>query len=58
MENKKWYNSWTIWFNLILLAVDVVNQLANIVPIPAGFITFVGTIGNLALRYKTSLPIK
>ena len=58
MENKKWYQSWTVWFNLLLLLVDVVNQLNNIVPLPAGFLTLVGSLGNLFLRFKTALPIK
>lgn len=56
--DKKWYQSLTVWFNIVLLFVDVVNQLSGLVPIPAGFLTFIGTLGNLALRFKTTLPIK
>ncbi len=55
---KKWYQSWTVWFNLVLLLVETVNQLSGIVPIPAGFVAFIGVVGNLAFRFKTTLPIK
>lgn len=58
METKKWYQSWTVWFNIALLAVDVINQLAQIVPIAPGFLSLVGVFGNLLLRFKTTSAIK
>lgn len=58
MQTKKWYQSWTVWFNLALVAVDVINQLAQIVPIPPGFIALVGGFGNLLLRFKTTTAIQ
>lgn len=54
---KKWYQSYTIWFNLVLLALDVINQLSQIIPLPVGFLTTVGILGNLLLRIKTSSGI-
>jgi hypothetical protein len=58
MITKKWYQSWTVWFNLIGIFVDAVNSVAQIVPIPAGFLTYVILLGNIALRLKTVTGIK
>lgn len=55
---KKWYLSWTIWFNILLLLIDTVNALNQIVPLPAGFLTSVGIVGNLLLRFKTTQGVK
>jgi len=55
---KKWYQSWTIWFNIIMLVLDFVNQLAQFIPMPAGVITAIGSIANILLRFKTITPIK
>ena len=57
MDSKKWYYSWTVWFNILLLAVEFVNQLSQVVPIPPGFIALVAGFGNLLLRFKTTNPI-
>lgn len=58
MQTKKWYQSWTVWFNVAMLAIDVTNQLAQIVPIPAGTVTALATVGNILLRLKTFQAIQ
>ena len=57
-ESKKWYQSWTVWFNVALLVVDFVNSLAQIIPIPAGVLSYVVLVGNLLLRFKTTTALK
>ncbi|MEF3692227.1 MAG: hypothetical protein V3574_04215 [Candidatus Moraniibacteriota bacterium] len=54
---KKWYQSWTVWFNVAMLAVATINELAQIVPISAEFLSIVAVIGNLLLRIKTTQEI-
>lgn len=58
MYTKQWYKSWTVWFNIALLAIDVINQLAKIVPLPPGFLVLVGGFGNVLLRLKTTTGIR
>lgn len=58
VRTKKWYQSLTIWFNLALLLVDFINQLAQIIPIPPGIISFVALVGNFLLRLKTTTGIR
>ena len=53
MQTKKWYQSWTVWFNLALFIVTTINELAKIVPIPASIIADVALVGNFLLRFKT-----
>ncbi|MDY0302931.1 MAG: hypothetical protein RBR98_04005 [Candidatus Moranbacteria bacterium] len=54
---KKWYRSWTVWFNLGLLAVAIINEVAKIIPMSAEFLSVVAVIGNLLLRIKTTSEI-
>lgn len=54
---KKWYKSWTIWFNLALLAVEVIGQINLIVPLPPELIVWAGLAGNFLLRFKTSKAV-
>lgn len=54
---KKWYLSWTVWFNIALLAVEVAGQLNAIVPLPSEFMVAIAGIGNFLLRFKTSKQI-
>lgn len=58
MESKKWYLSWTVWFNIALLAVATINQFNEIVPLSPVFLGYVGVIGNFLLRFKTTVGIK
>lgn len=54
---KKWYQSWTVWFNIGLLAVATINEVAQIIPMSAEFLSVVAVIGNLLLRIKTTSEI-
>ena len=58
MQTKKWYQSWTVWFNIILLGVDFMNSLAQFVPIPPGVLASVAMVGNILLRFKTTKAIQ
>ena len=62
MEHKKeWYESRTMWFNLITGAVGMASNMimeGGLSPkMAAGLATFV-MVGNLVLRALTSSPIK
>lgn len=53
---KKWYQSKTVWFNIITAALAVVSEVSNIFPMtshPKVWVT-VTTIGNLILRFLTT----
>ena len=54
MQTKPWYNSWTVWFNVVLATIAFIQSLSGIVPIPANIVASVAIIGNLLLRFKTS----
>lgn len=57
-NTKPWYKSWTIWINVLLAIVDFANALAQIVPIPPGFLTMLGALVNIILRFQTSKAIQ
>ena len=46
--------SWTIWFNLAMLAITTINELAKIVPISPEFMGYVTIAGNILLRFRTT----
>jgi len=54
---KKWYQSWTVWFNLGLLTVATINELSQIIPISSDFLANVAIIGNIILRLKTTTEL-
>lgn len=54
---KKWYQSWTVWFNVILVLVATVAELGNVIPIPQDILVFVAGVGNFILRLKTTKGI-
>ena len=54
---KQWYQSWTIWFNIIIVIATTINELAQIVPIDPRLIEGVTLIGNVMLRFKTTQGI-
>ncbi len=63
MATKKWYQSWTIWANLLALVLFVANGIGFGDFRPAPWVTELGTIVvlviNLALRYwRTSVAIE
>ena len=55
---KKWYYSWTVWFNIVVLVVAFLSQLAEIIPLSPAFLSGLGVVGNLILRLKTDTGIK
>lgn len=55
---KKWYQSWTVWFNVALLLVGFVSEVGKVVPIPADVLAGVASIGNILLRFKTATALK
>ena len=61
METKKWYQSKTVWFNIISGVVAVSTTLANSTfaqdPKVQAIAAAIITLGNLALRFTTDQPI-
>ena len=57
MDSKKWYQSYTIWFNLAMFIIATINELAKIVPISSAILGDITVVGNILLRFKTVLPI-
>jgi hypothetical protein len=56
MDSKKWYTSWTLWFNgLVAAGVTFANSVGQ--PIPEELVAAILTIGNAALRFKTKGPV-
>lgn len=60
---KAWYQSWTIWANLLALALVVANGIGFADFEPAPWVVEVGTVItlviNILLRYfRTSQPIE
>ena len=54
---KKWYQSWTIWFNIAMLVIATINELAKIIPISPAVLANVTIFGNILLRFKTTMGI-
>jgi len=61
MMDKKWYESKTIWFNVLAIVVLVVKtiwpEFADF-DIDPGIASGIVVLVNLALRFVTELPIK
>ncbi len=56
MNPKSIFASKTVWFNLVAMVVQVLPGLAEHVPQPWG--ELVTALGNIALRYVTTQPVK
>ena len=56
---KKWYQSKTVWFNVIMAAVTVSTELSNTFPASqhVAVFTTVATVGNIFLRLITTQGI-
>ena len=54
MDKKVWYKSITVWFNVALIVIGAITQLAEFIPIPPQVLVYVGMLGNLLLRLKTN----
>lgn len=60
-ENKKWFHSKTIWFNIVSGIVTIAASLQSdggLSPQLASIMASVVTIGNVVLRFITEKPIK
>ena len=59
---KPWYQSKTIWFNIVTTLVAIIGQVTNAIPFSENAMKIFGTIlavGNIALRYlSTSTALK
>lgn len=56
---KRWYESRTIWFNIITTALGIVAELSNTFPVsdhPKLWISIVA-VGNIILRLLTEKPL-
>ena len=58
--SKKWYESKTVWFNVLGLIIAAAGELTNAFPSGqvAKISAFVLTIGNIILRLMTTKPIE
>ena len=52
---KKWYQSRTIWLNVVSTGLEIFNTFSG--SIPPGVITIVTNLGNIVLRCLTSQAI-
>jgi cytochrome c oxidase assembly factor CtaG len=50
--SKPWYQSRTIWANVVLAAAE----LAGIIPLPGGTSLLIANVLNIALRFLTNGP--
>ena len=57
MEKKKWWKSITLWVNVAVIILEALNQILQLVPVPAGVTTYVVTGLNILLRFKTKMGI-
>ena len=58
MNTKKWYQSYTIWFNVALLLVAFATEVVKLFPVNPEYVALIGIIGNTLLRFKTIMPIE
>ena len=58
METKKWWQSKTVWLNVISLGLELTQLLSGVNWIPAGTLTLVTNTLNIALRFITKAPIE
>ena len=61
MENKSWFHSKTIWFNIVSGIVTVAASFqseSGMSPQTASILASVVTVGNVILRFITEKPIK
>jgi hypothetical protein len=57
MDSKPFYQSKTLWANVLMLVLDVLNGAYGVIPIPADTKVFVVLAVNLILRVVSSQPI-
>lgn len=57
-KGKKWFLSKTLWFNIITIALGVVDVVSGVYVINPEYIALVNGVGNVLLRMVTSEPVK
>jgi hypothetical protein len=55
---KKWYQSKTIWFNLITILLGTIQVVTNTCPIPTDVLALLMGLGNFVLRLVTNTGIQ
>lgn len=58
VEKKDWRSSWTIWFNVAVVAGGILVEVLNLFPGAAKVSVILAGIVNIALRFKTQQGIK
>lgn len=54
---KKWYQSKTIWFNLITIALGIFGVINDVYSIDPKLLALINGIGNVFLRFLTDQKI-
>lgn len=54
---KKWYTSKTIWFNVITVALGIMQVVSDTYPIPTEALSMIIGVGNVVLRFLTTNSI-
>lgn len=61
MDSKQWYESKTLWFNIltVIAAILAVPEITSLIPAEwLKYIVAVNALGNIILRiFSTSIPI-
>jgi hypothetical protein len=58
MPAKSVFASWTLWFNLIAGAYEMLQANGTLSFIPPPWDALVIAAGNIVLRFKTTQPVK
>ena len=56
-DGKPWYTSKTLWFNIVTLALGIVQLVSDVYIIPEDYLALILGVGNLVLRFLTSKPL-
>lgn len=57
MQTKQWYQSVTVWFNIVMILVATIQSLSSFIPLNPEFLLYVAGAGNFFLRFKTVIGI-
>ena len=57
MDTKPWYQSKTVWFNVLSASVDIFQTLGGFGVVPPGALAIGTAVGNVLLRAVTSQPL-
>ena len=57
MNSTVWYKSKTLWVNLLMLILDVINGTFGAIDIPADVKVYIVMTVNIILRFLTTGPL-